>query len=353
MNSPYEGLPGRAFWRQGVADRGADGLYELFSPKFAVGRGDRIVTAGSCFAQHVGRRLKAAGFNVLDAETAPAGVGEDVAMRFGYAMYSARYGNIYTTRQLRQLIDEAFGRTVPEHPVWERDGRFFDAQRPNVEPEGFDSPEDVLEARAAHLEVLRSLLAQADVFVFTFGLTEAWVSASGATVYPTAPGTIAGRHDPATIRFCNFTCAEVREDFLAVKAMLEAINPRIRFIVTVSPVPLTATAAGKHVEVATAYSKAVLRAAAGEIADAHANVDYFPSYEIITSQTTAGRFYERNLRSVTAEGVATAMAVFMQAQGVPTPLPQIASPPEAPAPEDDGADDAVMCEDALLEQFRT
>lgn len=137
--------------------------------------------------------------------------------------------------------------------------------------------------------------------------------------------------------------------------MLEPINPRIRCIVTVSPVPLTATAAGKHVEVATAHFKAVLRAAAGEIADAHANVDYFPSYEIITSQTTAGRFYERNLRSVTAKGVATAMAVFMQAQGVPTPLPKVASLPEveAAAPDDDGADDAVMCEDALLEQFRT
>ena len=73
----------------------------------------------------------------------------------------------------------------------------------------------------------------------------------------------------------------------------------MKFIVTVSPVPLTATASGQHVEVATAGSKAILRAACGRLIEKFRDVDYVPSYEIITSQTARGAFYAPNLRSVT------------------------------------------------------
>ncbi len=323
MTSPYSNLPPTAFWRQAVAERDPRDPGEVFAPRFPIDQTARIMTAGSCFAQHVGRTLKEAGFNVLDVEPAPPRVDTSTAQRFGYGMFTGRYGNIYTTRQLVQLFQEAHGEIEPANPVWERNGLFFDAQRPNVEPEGLDSPETVMRLRAEHLEKILQALSECEIFVFTFGLTEAWIHTESQTVYPTAPGTLAGSFDPEIYSFRNYTHSEVLADFLYFRRRIREINPGIRFLITTSPVPLTATASGQHVEVATAYSKAVLRAVCGELYQTHQDIDYFPSFEIITSQRTGGGHFERNLRSVAPTGVQTAMATFMQAHGVALERPKV------------------------------
>ena len=349
MTSPYADLPPRAFWRSAVAGRGGAAPVDVWQPKFAITPQTRIVTAGSCFAQHVGRALRQAGFSVMDTEPLPPEIPDAVAQHFGYRLYTARYGNIYTVRQLWQLIRESRGKLAPALPVWERDGRFFDAQRPGVEPDGLDSAEQVLAHRAEHLAAVRQAFGRAEVLVFTFGLTEAWLHRVSGTVYPTAPGTLAGQFDPEVFAFHNFDVTEVLEDFERVRGMLRTRNPGMRFLVTVSPVPLTATASGQHVEVATAYSKAVLRTVCGTLAARHDDVDYFPSYEIITSQAARGQFYDANLRNVTERGVETAMRLFLQAQGIMAGEGAAAQPDAAASVHEPGAD--VVCEDALLEAF--
>jgi hypothetical protein len=114
----------------------------------------------------------------------------------------------------------------------------------------------------------------------------------------------------------------------------------MRMIVTVSPVPLTATVAGAHVLVSNVYSKSVLRAVAGQLARDHDDIDYFPSFEIMTNPASRGVFFESNLRSVSAAGVETAMRMFFEAHG-----PVGAAAPTI-APDDD-----PRCEEALLEAF--
>jgi hypothetical protein len=94
------------------------------------------------------------------------------------------------------------------------------------------------------------------------------------------------------------------------------VNPRMRFLLTVSPVPLTATAEKQHILAATTYSKSVLRAAAGFLAQTRQDVDYFPSYELIAQFPTHGKFYESNLRSVKKEGVDFVMAHFERGIGI-------------------------------------
>jgi hypothetical protein len=76
----------------------------LYKKKFDIARTDWIATAGSCFAQHIARHLRSAEFSVLDVEPPPPGMTEETARAFGYNLFSARYGNICTTRQLRQLL---------------------------------------------------------------------------------------------------------------------------------------------------------------------------------------------------------------------------------------------------------
>jgi hypothetical protein len=337
--SPYSGLPKSAYWRSGVAERAPLDPGDLYKPRFRMTRALKIMTAGSCFAQHVGRALRANGFDVIDEEPLPPDFSDDTAHAFGYRQYSARYGNIYTARQLEQLLSEAYGDVQPAFPVWEKKGEFYDAQRPGLEPFGQASPEMVLDLRQSHLAAVRRAVEQADVFVFTFGLTEAWVHGASGTVYPTAPGTIAGHYDPALFKFINYGVARVVEDFGKARRRLKLINPKMRFLLTVSPVPLTATASGQHVEVATAYSKATLRAACALIYRDFPDTDYFPSYEMITSQSAHAAYYRRDLREVSEQGVQTAMAAFMKAHNITRV--EVAEP----------ASQAVQCEDVLLQAF--
>lgn len=354
-SSPYSNRPERAFWKSGVAERHPLSLGDVYRRKFQIAKTDRITTAGSCFAQHIARHLRERRFTVLDAEPGPSGISEELRRRFGYGFYSARYGNVYTARQLRQLFEEAIGEFVPQDAVWEREGRFFDALRPSVEPEGLGSREELRAMREAHLGSVRQLLASTDVLVFTLGLTEGWVHKESGTVYPTAPGTLAGCYDPSSHAFVNFTHAEVLADMLRVREILRERQPGIRILLTVSPVPLTATATNDHVLVASTYSKSVLRGVAGELASDLDDIDYFPSYEIICGIQARSMFFDGNLRTVVDAGVEVVMKSFF-GEHDPDHM-------ESPRPKGAGRtgkgrgrkrvkpEGEVQCEEALLEAF--
>lgn len=368
---PYFNLPAEHYWKSAVADRHVTELFNLYKPKFKLARTDRIAVAGSCFAQHVGHSLRGQGFCVLDAEPAPDQLDDEVARRYGYRIYSARYGNIYTGRQLLQLVRDAEDESVRESDFWLRDGRVFDALRPNVEPEGLGSIQEASLHRSQHLRQVKALLAETDLMIFTLGLTEAWACAKTGVEYPTCPGVIAGTFDPSAHQFVNHDFSSVLADMVEVRDRLKAINPELRLLLTVSPVPLTATASGQHVLVATTYSKSVLRAVAGSVAEMFDDVDYFPSYELIASPAARGFFYEPNLRSVNRNGVAMVMGQFLGAHAASAPA-EHASDAEAHSGSADGdgsrneaaklrdraskrkrSTEDVICEEELLGAFAT
>ena len=88
------------------------------------------------------------------------------------------------------------------------------------------------------------------------------------------------------------------------------------------------------------------------MAAAHGDVDYVPSYEVITGAPTAARFYAEGLREVTPDGVAAAMSVFFG--GHPGLLDE-AAPTADLAPSRPGVEepeDELICEERLLEAFR-
>lgn len=354
MVSPYDNAPSRAFWRSGVVAQEAGAIEALYVPKFAITRESKIMTAGSCFAQHLHRALNQLGWGVMDGERLEVNVPSDVLQRHFYGVFSARYGNIYTVRQLRQLIEEALHDGAPALPIWERDGRYFDALRPNIEPEGFADPAHLKAARSEHLAAVRDLLRTSDVIVFTLGLTETWRHRTKGTVYPVAPGVIAGQFDPDIFEFYNAPYEDILDDMRACRDMVRAINPGVNFLLSVSPVPLTATASGKHVLSASSYSKSVMRSVCGVLAQED-GFDYFPSYEVITSPSSRGVFFRDNLRQPTDAGVAAAMGMFLAAHGAdPKEAAKLgATAPSAPAEDtpNDGEDD-LICEEAMLDAMR-
>ncbi len=288
----------------------------------------------------------------MDAEPPARGLPVETAARYGYGLFSARYGNIYTARQLYQLACEAFGSFSPTNPVWRRSDRFFDAMRPSVEPNGLGTAERVRLHRQRHLQKVRDVFSTVEVFVFTFGLTEAWTERRSGTVYPTAPGTIAGDFDPEIYEFRNFSFSEVLADFSAFRELIKSRNPAAKFLLTVSPVPLAATASGEHVLVANTYSKSVLRGVAGELYKTYDDVDYFPSYEIVAAPSSRGVFFESDMRSVSDAGVKTVMSVFFRAHGA-SPAAERPAAGSSPAKSSGASreDSDIACEDALLEAF--
>ena len=310
---PYRGRPDYQFWRKESAIRNPRAFDPVVSPTFRIALEDAVVTAGSCFAQHVARFLASNGFNFLVTETLNPAFDPKLAAEFNYGLFPARYGNLYTARQLRQLLERAYGLFEPVGDVWEAaGGGVVDAFRPQIQRGGFHSAEELALDRAVHLAAVRKAFETMNVFVFTLGLTETWMDRRDGAVYPLAPGVAGGEFDPQIHAFHNFTVEETVADMQASIDFIRARNPNVRIILTVSPVPLNATAVDRHVFTSTTYSKAVLRVAAEEICQRNEACDYFPSYEIITSPYARGQYYAEDCREVRPEGVEHVMSTFLR-----------------------------------------
>ncbi|OIM99457.1 hypothetical protein BFR57_02510 [Idiomarina sp. MD25a] len=353
MKNPYENIPERRFWRSGVQSQSVFSIKGLYNKAYEIEPSDKIATAGSCFAQHISKRLSEAGYNFMDVEKAPTQFPQNKLKEYGFNTYSARYGNIYTARQLQELAAECFDPPDQILPLWCKDGRFYDALRPNIEPKGYSSVNELTFHRLHHLDKLRYLFTEMDVFVFTLGLTEYWECLKSNRALPIAPGVIAGDYDPENYAFRNQTCSEVIDSFTKFMDTINSHRDKpCRFILTVSPVPLIATAEDGHVLLSTTYSKSVLRAAAGELTKKYSNIDYFPSYEIITAPCFRGIFYDVDQRNIVSQGVDTVMRVFFQEH---PPLDTISSSKASAGNKgkaiNDGIDEDPMCEEALLEGF--
>lgn len=314
MTHPYIGLPDRQFWRKdpGIADPAR--FDPVSTPPFLLGATDRIVTAGSCFAQHLAAKLAKAGLHHFVTETAHPIFPPVVARAHNFGQFSARYGNVYTTRQLLQLLQRAYGTFVPREQFWRaRDGAgVVDPFRPQIQPGNFLGPEELEADRRQHFARVREAIEKMDCFVFTLGLTECWEDTRDGAVFPLAPGVAGGDYDVGKVRFRNFDEVEAYGDLAQALTFIRKVNPAVKIILTVSPVPLNATFEDRHVFVSTTWSKAVLRIVAEKAVRAFENCAYFPSYEIITSPHVGARYYAEDRREVLPKGVAHVMRLFFR-----------------------------------------
>ena len=347
MQNPYKDLPDYAFWSRSVAGRLPDDVDPVTQVPFGIAPADKVATAGSCFAQHISRALEREGLRYLVTERQPASI---AAQDENFGVFTARFGNIYTVRQLLQLFQRAYGLFEPDERAWIReDGAFLDPFRPNIQKAGFPEEDQLGADRAVHLAAVRDMFQSCDVFVFTLGLTEGWIGENNGAVFPLAPGTMgqgSGRY-----AFKNFSVDEMTQDLSAFIRKLRALNPAVRIILTVSPVSLIATYERQHVLVSTIYSKSALRVVAETVSRAFPAVAYFPSYEIVTGPQARGQFLEPDLRSVTAAGVERVLSVFRRhfVGGSAQTSPQPAAAAPTPVAEY-AAEYEVVCDEELLDE---
>ncbi len=296
---PYAGLPGHQNWRSAVSAIEDRRMIDPQGPvKFRLERSARVASGGSCFAQRLADGMREFGLDYVVLEP-------------GGEPYSARYGNIYTSRQLVQLIERALGRFRPLDAAWPAPGGFVDPFRPRA-ARSFASADELEADRRAHLDAVREMFAGVDLFVFTLGQTEVWIDRRDGAAFPVCPGRGLGVFDPARHVFRNLDAEAVKADLERFIAIFREINPAGKLILSVSPVPMAATMTPLHVVRASTYSKSVLKVAAEEVAARHAHVDYFAAYDFVTQNLGGGRLFRDGERHPTAETADSLVRLFVE-----------------------------------------
>lgn len=232
-------------------------------PKFKLGPDPAIFTSGSCFAREIELSLFSAGKTVLSWNPS-----RELSNEIFH-----RYNTFSIVNDFRFAQEESFdARLALETPVgwidYTSNGRY-------------DSKEELLDARGRCLAVHRNL-ADADVFIITLGLIEAWYDLETETYLNFTPSEILAGN---LSRFeCRIT--DYQENLTALQNLVQYLrkiyNSDLKVIVTVSPVPLNVTFSGMDITQANTLSKATLRTVAQAFVDADPLADYFPSYEMVT-----------------------------------------------------------------------
>ena len=109
--------------------------------------------------------------------------------------------------------------------------------RPNVTETGFASAEEARLDRLYHLSRVREMIEQMEVFVFTLGLTEAWVEPARNIVYGSHPAVFLNSIKAGGIAAINLGHDEVVEDLEYVLGLIARHNRNkaVRVILTVGP----------------------------------------------------------------------------------------------------------------------
>ena len=251
------------------------------TPGFAIPPGSSVLTMGSCFARHIelalrdrGIRIPTLGFRV-PGEELMAGTGLPTGILNKYTPF-AMLNEVEAAAR-----DEDDGRRfLIEAP----DGRWWDGQLHSHEPVTLERG---LRRRARLRALYRQAIADSAMVIVTLGLIEAWWDeAEQLYLNDTVPRHMIDRH-PGRFFFETLSPDKTIAAVVRLVEALHALNPAQKMLLTVSPVPFQRSFSGGDAIVANAYSKAALRVAAETAARGHAHVDYYPSYESVTSSDRA------------------------------------------------------------------
>ena len=243
-----------------------------FHPSFTFNRADKIFTVGSCFARNIEAQLHSLGFDLPTlAFTIEGWPGWPNGFLNKYVPHSI-------LNEFRWALDpdstfpfaEAFIEVEPG--LWQDPHGHYPAPAPL---------EEVRRRREMSLAVTKQL-ADSRVLIMTLGLVEAWWDNELRLYLNTRPPQSSVRRQPKRYRFHLLGYDDIIQALESIYNLLRRYgDPNLQILLTVSPVPITSTFTENDVLTANLYSKSVLRAAAEEFVRAHANVDYFPSYESV------------------------------------------------------------------------
>src|SRR5262249_28454991 len=123
----------------------------------------------------------------------------------------------------------------------------------------FQSIDEYEAGYEAHRRACREAFGTCEGFIFTLGMSEGWGYKIDGSAMAMEPRAV----PPCLVNQRVLTTSENVEELERAFQILTEHNPKLKLVLTVSPVPLHATFRGDdmHVITANAYSKGALRAA--------------------------------------------------------------------------------------------
>jgi hypothetical protein len=238
---------------------------------------DKFFVLGSCFAQEIRKGI----LSKIGAENVFPDFG---SLRFDPdkirvdGLPTENHMNYYNSFSILQELERCLGMwDQAADDYWFTKGQYQDPYRRLIIGE---SCADVHAVTVQLTQLVKDGFAQADHFLFTFGMTEVFFNFTTGKAACQKPGYGGfGGKNETSFRATGF--AENLDNVLKISDLIYQRKPEAKIFVTVSPVALARTFSGKDICVANTLSKATLRTVLSEASQLRSNIIYFPSYEAV------------------------------------------------------------------------
>ncbi len=235
-----------------------------------IGLSDSLITIGSCFADNLGQLLQKHKFNVLVSP----------------------FGTVYNPLSLHKLLEYAIDCQVPgEDTYGELNETYF-----NYDFHSSFSALDRPSLKANITKVIsnsHNTIQSASVLLVTYGTSWIYERKDNHHAVSNCHKMPSGYFDKKLL-----TQKRILESFDTLYKKLMVLNPKLRIILTLSPV--------RHLKDTlelNAVSKSVLRVSCHTMSEIYQQVEYFPAYEIVLDDLRDYRFYDRDLLHPSPEAI--------------------------------------------------
>ncbi|MCF6270856.1 MAG: GSCFA domain-containing protein [Melioribacteraceae bacterium] len=235
---------------------------KIDKPQYSIEHSDKVLTIGSCFAENIAEYFKATRFNILGN---PFGV---------------LYNPISIYNSLKFTVDEKkFSESdlIKHQSEWHSFYHHSDFSNHDKEA--------VIDNINASIKSTNLFLKSADIIILTFGTSYVFEHLEKKIV-------VSNCHKIPQKEFSHFrlTLSKTIDTIQKTLQLIKSVNPKVRFILTVSPVRHW-----KDGAINNQLSKANLLLAINEVVNSENNSLYFPSYEIVMDDLRDYRFYNSDL----------------------------------------------------------
>lgn len=233
-----------------------------FNSRFKINHQNSLLAIGSCFSETIGSRLKN---NKFDIAINP-------------------YGTLFNPLSIFNVLEMGLTESMlPEHTIVKQNDVFLShSLHSSIKAESVKALQEQVQQTNASVS---ARLKTADVLILTLG--SAWVYEMKTT-----DQLVANCHKVPQKQFNKrlLNIEEVVAAFFDIKEQIEAVNPKIQFVFTVSPVRHT-----KDTLPLNAVSKSTLRLICHYLEEMAENVSYYPSFEIMMDDLRDYRFFEKDM----------------------------------------------------------
>lgn len=283
-----------SYWSPGQKD-GADenfamsrihsGLSSIRAPEaFMISGDSKFFCIGSCFAREVEDAIEQVGLLPLTKTLFLDAIdsnGDLFQRNAGVQGRPTAFLNRYNLGSMADLLVDI----VEDHPINDdllygiSGGVFHDYKYTR-----FLKPlpiENCVNRRGIIKKTYRNAIEKSNVFIFTFGLCEAFLDQDVKRFLNIAPDPRSAQGH--TVDFQLLSYEENIRLGRRIVTTVKKIQPDAKIILTVSPVPLDATFTTYDIVVANNIAKSTLILVAHQLAAEFSGVYYFPSYEMVVN----------------------------------------------------------------------